>query len=141
MGMMGLLVIITVILRYFFGISYIWAEELVTRLFILTTFFGAVVAIEKREHIKIDFFLKMMPKKTQQILADVIIQIIIIIVQIQVIRSSIKWIKIVGNAITPGMRIPTKYIYIFLPLSALLIIFYSLYNIYNYFKSKQLIKT
>ena len=38
-GTMTLAVIISVILRYFFNLSFIWAEEAITYMFIGTTFF------------------------------------------------------------------------------------------------------
>ncbi len=122
MGLMALLVILAVILRYIFGIGFMWVTELVTFLFIFGIFFGSAIGIIKKDHIAVDVFLKKMPKNVQYIL-NVITGIIIIIVQVQVIRSSIEWISKTGGILTPGLNMPSIYIYIVIPISAVFIIF------------------
>ncbi|MCK7482867.1 MAG: TRAP transporter small permease subunit [Candidatus Moduliflexus flocculans] len=46
-------VIISVFLRCVFGVSFAWAEELMTMVFIATTFFGAALGLREGEHIAI----------------------------------------------------------------------------------------
>lgn len=135
MGSMALLVILAVILRYIFGIGFMWVTELVTYLFIFSIFFGAAIGIIKKEHITVDVFLKKMPEKVQYII-NVIKEIIIIIVQVQVIRSSIQWISKVGSILTPGLSIPSIYIYMIIPISAVFILFNTFRNLFNYFPKK-----
>jgi len=137
MALMALLVILTVILRYIFGIGFMWVTELVTYLFIFNIFFGAAIEIIKKSHIAIDVFLKGMPKNVQHII-NVITEIIIIIVQVQVIRSSIQWISKTGGILTPGLNMPSVYIYIIVPISAVLIMFNSLRNLFIYSSQKKL---
>jgi TRAP-type C4-dicarboxylate transport system permease small subunit len=122
MGLMALLVILAVILRYIFGIGFMWVTELVTYLFIFDIFFGSAIGIIKKDHIVVDVFLKKMPKNVQYIL-NVITEIIIIIVQVQVIRSSIQWISKTGGIRTPGLNMPSIYIYTVIPIGAVFIMF------------------
>jgi TRAP-type transport system small permease protein len=136
LGIMGVLVILSVILRYIFGISYIWLAELITCLFVITVFFGAAIAIKREEHIKIDFFIKKIPEKVQNIIS-IIIEIMIISIQIQVIKSSLHWITKVGSTPIPGLYIPSKYIYLILPLGAMFIIFNNFRRLYKYFTTLQ----
>ena len=46
-----------------------WTEEAARLLFVFTMMFGIVVAIRNREHIVVDFFTYMMPKRMQRVLS------------------------------------------------------------------------
>lgn len=128
MGLMSGLVIICVILRYFFSISFVWSEELITFLFLGTTYFGVVLGVKYDEHIKIDFLTEKYGEKGKMI-SDILISIIVIFVQFVVFRASIEWIERVGDVLSPGMRIPNKIIYSILPISCILVVFYELWKI------------
>lgn len=133
MGLIALFVISSVILRYFFGIAFVWSQELITFLFIFTTFFGSVIAIQYEEHISIRYFYKLMPDKIQRFM-DIIFKIFLVYLQVQIIRVSLQWIDKVGNVLTPGLRFPVRYIYMILPISALLMIVYALRKLFLNFK-------
>lgn len=133
LSLMTLSVIIAVFLRYFFGISYVWFQELIVYLFIFTTFFGSVIAYSREEHLAINVLYNKFSEKVQ-IKLKLFFDLLILYLNLQLIRVSIKWINQVGNVVTPGMRIPMKYIYIILPLSSVLMLLYSIGNIYLKFK-------
>lgn len=139
MGAMSLLVITSVILRYVFSISFIWSEELITFLFLATTYFGVPLGVRYNEHIKIDFLTEKFGPR-MSIVSNTINSVIIAIVQIIVFYSSLNWIKAVGNVLSPGLRLPVKYIYSLMPLSCILTCFYLIYSIYydiSQFKKNQ----
>ena len=48
-------VTVTIVLRYFFGISFAALEDFLTMSFIFTTLFGSALAIRERQHISISF--------------------------------------------------------------------------------------
>lgn len=125
---MALLVISFVFLRYFFGITFVWAEELITMLFISTTFFGAVLGMKYREHINIGYFEERLPE-TMRWVVDIINHMIILGLQIAIIILSANWIGKVGNVLTNGMRIPIKYFYFMMPISSALIGCYCIVHI------------
>jgi TRAP-type C4-dicarboxylate transport system permease small subunit len=114
------MVIIFVFLRYFFGVTFVWAEEMITMLFIATTYFGAVLGMKHKEHINIAFFYDMFPPSVQYYI-EIVNHLVILVLQIAITGISIKWISKVGNVMTNGMRLPIKYFYYMMPLSAALI--------------------
>ena len=120
LGLMVSLVIIFVFLRYFFGVTFVWAEELITMLFISTTYFGAVIGIARKEHINISFFYDLFPKKVQKY-ADILNHIVILGLQVALTIVGFHWIGKVGNVLTTGMRLPIKYFYYMMPISTVLI--------------------
>jgi TRAP-type C4-dicarboxylate transport system permease small subunit len=128
MGSLSFLVILCVILRYVFSISFVWTEELITILFLATTYFGLVLGVKHNEHIQIEFLTEKYGQRGKAI-SDVIIGLIVIFVQIIVFRASIVWIQKVGNVLSPGMRIPNKMIYAMFPISCILVAFYEVWKI------------
>lgn len=126
-------VIVSVFLRYLFGISYVWLQELIVFLFIFSTFFGSALAYYRNEHLAIDILYVKLPDRIKNIL-DIFFDILILYLNYQIIIVSFKWMDRVGNVVTPGMRIPMSYIYFILPASAFLMIIYLLSNIYRKIK-------
>jgi TRAP-type C4-dicarboxylate transport system permease small subunit len=121
--LIALMVIISVSLRYLFGISYVWFQELIVLMFIFTTFFGSVAAFKRDEHLAIDIFYRKFPPKIKNFV-NIIFDILIVYLNWQIINVSIKWIKRVGNVVNPGMRIPMSYFYAILPISSFFLLIY-----------------
>lgn len=111
-----LAVIVTVVLRYFFNISFIWAEEMILFTFIATTYFGVVVCVKEDEHIAIDFFVNRLPAKAKLVL-ETLISIIGIITLLWIAKVSLSWIETVGSTLSSGMKLPYKYVYSWMPFS------------------------
>ena len=128
MGVMTLLQIAAVLLRYFFGLTYVWSEELITLLFVATTFFGAVLCFKNNEHIVVDNFFLWLPSGAQRTLR-ITLAIVVIAMQILVIAMSLRWIAAIGEDVTPGLRIPAKYVYLMVPITAGLTALYELRSI------------
>jgi len=139
MGAVTVSIIASVILRYVFGIVFVWAEEVITVLFIGTTYFGAIICLRENEHIFIDFFIEKFSKRVQYILKSLVL-VIIIVVQAFVLKMSFFWIEKTGSSISPGLRIPSKYFYYMLPISCTLIIIYTLIKIFFPFDKKGQLK-
>ncbi|QTL99630.1 TRAP transporter small permease subunit [Iocasia frigidifontis] len=133
-ALMTITIIISVFLRYLFGISYVWVQELIVFMFIFTTFFGSVLAFRRGEHLSIDIFSIKFPDKAKKIV-NIFFDISILYLYWQVIKVSFKWINKVGNVVTPGIRIPMKYLYFILPLSAVFMIFYVVIDVYQRIKN------
>jgi TRAP-type C4-dicarboxylate transport system permease small subunit len=120
---MSVLVITFVFMRYLFGITFIWAEEAITLLFISTTFFGAVVGMRTDEHITINFLVELMPASIRKYV-DIFNDLVILGVQIFLVYLSLAWIGKVGNVLTKGLHVPIKYVYFMMPISSVLIAIY-----------------
>lgn len=61
MGTLTIGIILSVLLRYLFGVTFVWAEASITMLFIGTTYFGAVLGVRENEHININFLVERLP--------------------------------------------------------------------------------
>lgn len=126
-GFMTITVIISVVLRYFFNISFVWAEEAITYMFIGTTFFGAVVCQKKKEHIQIDFFERLFSKPVKQA-AELVGCLVTIGVLGSLFVISLNWIFITGNSLSAGVMLPYGYFYSMVPISAAGMIFFTVVN-------------
>jgi len=68
-GLLASGVIVSVFLRYVFSIAFVWSEELLTMVFVATTFFGAALGLREQEHIAITYFTEKMPAAIRKVLA------------------------------------------------------------------------
>ena len=121
--LMTVLVIISVFLRYVLGITFIWAEEAITMLFVASSFYGAVICVHENEHIRIEFLYEKFSPKVRQIM-DLVIDVVILFVEFYMTKLSLFWIDKVGNVLTNGMRIPVKFFYSMIPISCSIICVY-----------------
>lgn len=120
-GLIAVIVMATVILRYFFSITFIWVEEFVTFAFIFSTFWGVGACILKNEHITIDYLYNKLTGKVRMGIG-IINNVIVIFVCYIVVLNSFQWISAVGNQISDGLRINMKYVYIIMPISMIITI-------------------
>jgi TRAP-type C4-dicarboxylate transport system permease small subunit len=127
-GVLACSMIVSVFLRYVFDLTFVWAEEFITMVFIASTFFGAAVATRENEHISIDSFIEVLPEKVR-ILLNVLSHLVISVVLGFVFYYSLNWIEKAGELLTPGLRVPEKYFYYMVPVTSLLIIFYAVRKI------------
>lgn len=125
-------VIISVILRYVFSIAFVQSEELLTMVFVATTFFGAALGLRESEHIAVTNFVSAMPAKPRKVFA-VIGQVVIIVVSMGMIYYSYRMIMKVGKVPSPATGIPRGYYYAMIPISFLFTTFYGVVNILKEF--------
>ncbi len=122
-GLMTVGMIFSVIMRYCFNISFIWAEEMLTYFFIGTTFFGAVICQKKDEHIRISLLEELLPKSVQ-LAAKIVACIVTIFVLAFLYKVSVDWIAVTGDSISTGVKLPYKYFYGMVPVCSVgLIVF------------------
>ena len=114
MGMLALLVILTVIARYFFSLSWKELEEFVTVLFAFTTFWGLGFAVLEGEHVVIDIVSRLFKPSVKRIMG-IFNLMIALAVDIIVCVYSFIYIGKIGSHLSPGMMIPMKYIYGVMP--------------------------
>jgi TRAP-type C4-dicarboxylate transport system permease small subunit len=118
--------VLLVILRYVFNSSIIGADELITFLFIYTTAIGAPVAIRRREHIKITFFIDKLPFRYRKII-DAIGLLLVAFINVIMFYFSLPWIEKVGSDESPVLRIPLGIVKASVPIGCTMAVFYSLY--------------
>lgn len=98
-------------------------------LFIGTTFFGAALATKEDEHIGIPALLEAVSKPTRKVLTIIGLAISIAVVGF-LFQKSLNWINKAGDLVTPGLRVPERYFYYMIPISAVLMAFYCLRRIF-----------
>lgn len=116
MAFLLMAVTVTVVLRYFFNISFIWAEELILFTFIATTYFGVVMCVKEDEHIAIDFFVNKLPLLGRKVV-ETLISLIGIVTLLWLAKVSLGWIETVGGTLSSGLKLPYKYVYSWMPFS------------------------
>lgn len=122
--------ILLVILRYVFNASIIGGNELIEYLFIYTTAIGAVVAIGKREHIRINFFVDKL-KQPWKASAETLSRILIAFINVVIFSLSFTWIRKVGYSESPVMRIPMWTVQVSVPIGCALAVLYCFYDAYK----------
>ena len=125
-----MLTIVLVILRYGFNEAIIGGNEVMEYLFIYTTAIGAAVALGRRDHIKISWFVDKLSIGTRRIV-DIIGFLLIGFINAVMIYYSMNWIRTVGSFQSPVLRLPNRMIQISVPVGCGLVIIYCLYHILN----------
>ena len=132
-GVLASGVIVSVLLRYVFSISFVWSEEILTMVFVATTFFGAALGLREHEHIAITHFVDRLPRPMRRILL-VLSNAVIIVVAAFVFYYSVRMIQKVGRVPSPATGIIKGVYYSMVPISFLLTIFYAVVDSIGQFK-------
>ncbi len=126
-------VIISVFLRYVFSIAFVWSEELLTMVFVATTFFGAALGMREQEHIGISYFAEKTSEKTQKILTLVTYGIIAVVSGF-VFVYSILLMKKVGSTPSPATGIPRGAYYTMMPITFALTLWYCFVGVLSQYR-------
>lgn len=128
-------VTVTIVLRYFFGISFAALEEFLTMSFIFITLFGSSIAIREKQHISISFLADKIVGKSRvrKIVSTLLIDLSILFVCSVLLVYSCQWIAKVGHLLSQNSHLPMKVFYIFMPITFGLTILYTLVDILGLF--------
>ena len=105
-GIITVCVISSVIMRYFFNVSFIFLEEFVTAVFTFSTFWGIGIAVLENEHIVIDVVSQTFPKKVRHALTIIN----------HFLMLAVNLLSKAGKTMSNGLRIQLKYLYVILPI-------------------------
>lgn len=136
MATMSIFVILSVIFRYVFNVTYAWSEEAIVLLFIFTTYFGSVLCVKEKEHIDIPFLRERVSEKVGYVM-DIFICIFNILVQLSLSYISIGWIQKTGSSVSAGLKIPYYFIYSLFPICLVLMAIYTVRRLVNIVKMKK----
>ena len=96
---------VLVFLRYVFNQSITGANEIVTILFIYTTALGAAISIGRNEHIGIDFFVSLLPKKLYKTIR--VLQVFLIFaLHLILFIYCLEWVEKAGGYLMPATGLP-----------------------------------
>ena len=128
-GLVMIICIITQIFtRSFFRVPFSWTDELARFTFLYFCFLGGVMTLRHKLHLGIDFFENKMPEKARFINRIFAFGIVIAFGLFLGIFG-VRLMGIVGNQLTPILRIPMRYVYLSLPLSGFLYVFLGFYQL------------
>ncbi len=132
---LGLTVLVTtvtifaqVVFRYVFSRPIYWADEFAVLVFAWMIFTGTVVATKYNEHLSVDTFIRMLPKRLQMVLTiatNVAILMVIVLLFIEGITLTQETIGLKY----PAMEISRGFLYISIPVTAPLMGIYLLRTI------------
>ncbi|MBN2347250.1 MAG: TRAP transporter small permease [Bacteroidales bacterium] len=126
-----------VISRYILTNPSNFTDELAGFLLIWVGLLGSAYVSGKNEHLAIDLLVQKVSKKKQLVL-QVIIFLLVGVFALTVLVIGGTWLvytRFVLDVKSAALNIPLGYVYIILPLSGLIIFYYSIDNSLNLFKS------
>lgn len=127
-------VLLQVFGRYVLNQSYSFTEEFARFALIWLSILGAAYLNAKREHLSMDFLLqKLTPEKRAKRMQIIEIMMFLFALVVMVIGGgNLVYTTLYLGQVSPAMHISLGYVYAIVPLSGLLIMFYSIYNISFY---------
>ncbi|MFC7320038.1 TRAP transporter small permease [Halobacillus campisalis] len=130
-----IIVLIQIIARYT-PISIVWTEELSRFLFVYSIAFGAPVAMERREYVRVDLLLDLVPNKIRKYV-DSLIYLVIGLFSGFLIYYSYEFALLGANQSSATMQVEMYYVNLSMVLTFSLLTLYSFVNIYELLKGKQ----
>ncbi len=130
-GFLAVGVSVTIVLRYFFGISFAALEEFLTMSFIFITLFGSALAVREKQHISITFLADRIVGESEKRrkIVTILVDVSIIFACSVLFVYSCKWIAQVGHLLSQNSHLPMKVFYIFMPITFGLTIVYEIVDI------------
>lgn len=120
--------------RYVLNQSFSFTEEFARFALIWLTLLGAAYLNGKREHLSMDYLLqKLSPKKLKvrmQIIEMLMFSFALVVMVIG--GGNLVYSTLYLGQVSPAMNVSLGYVYAIIPISGLLIMFYSIYNIKYY---------
>ena len=125
--------------RYILSSPSSYTDELAGFLLIWVGLFGAAYVAGKREHLAIDLLLQRSSKKRRFIL-EIVISVIVIMFAIVVMIIGGSWLvytRFFLSVKSAALGLPLGVVYLVLPISGLLIVYFDIDNICNFIKNKR----
>ncbi len=112
---------ISVFWRFLLRQPLSWTEEVVLMCMVWLCFLGASVVTKHKEHIVIDFFIALSPRRLVQVM-EIVCTVVIIAVLAVLFWQGILLVERTQEVTTIALGIPTMYMYAAIPVSAALML-------------------
>lgn len=131
-GLMALIMICQVVLRYAFNRPLFWAEEISVELLVFMTLFGFSVLLQSRKLIEIDILKNVFPKKLDHVIL-VVLQVVGLGVLAVLAWKGTVWVlrPEVRSELSPTTRIPLWINYTLFPAAFYLMVFHQAVGLVN----------
>lgn len=114
MGLMAVVVIFTVIMRYCFSLNWKELSEFNVTLFAFTTFWALGLNVLRNEHVSITILYDAVPPVVRKVFS-ILSNIIMLVVDYVFVKYGFIYTAKMGKQISQGMEIPMKYMYGIMP--------------------------
>ena len=114
MGLLAVLVIFTVIMRYCFSLNWKELSEFNVTLFAFTTFWALGLNVLRNEHVAITILYDAVPNMVRKIFS-LVSCVVMFVVDWQFVQYGWQYTMKMGKQISQGMEIPMKYMYGIMP--------------------------
>lgn len=122
---MSLMVVVQVVLRYVFGFSFVWSEELIRYLMIWMVMIGSALVQSRNEHIRIDFFPMLAGPRGRRVM-ETIFRLCTLVFLTVIVLNGLKMVYFNRLFESSGLRISMLWPSLAIPLGASLIWVYTL---------------
>ncbi len=128
--------------RYLLSSPSSFTYELAGFLLIWVGLLGAAYVAGRHEHLAIDLLLqKTRPSRKRNLMILIQLSILLFAVSVMVVGGSyLVYTRFILDVRSAALEIPLGYVYIVIPLSGLLIVYYSVYSLINLYKYEKLTK-
>ncbi|MCG5102562.1 TRAP transporter small permease [Oceanobacillus alkalisoli] len=136
--MFNMLVVISaqVVSRYLFASPFTWTEEMGRYTFVWLSFLGMGLAVKKGGHIALDLLLKGVTGKLEKILQTIVYVLVGIFGGIFTV-GGIKLMQLGAGQSSPSLSLPMELVYVVLPISGILIMYYVIEKLIKEFKRRE----
>jgi C4-dicarboxylate transporter DctQ subunit len=108
----------SVVIRYFaiFGGSLPWVEEFARFTFIWMSFLGAIVALDRGQHIAIDLLAKTLPRAARTRLAHAVDAVILVFLAVYTVKGA-ELVQLTRDQVSPQLSVPMSVIHLAVPVT------------------------
>lgn len=118
-----------IVTRYIFNSPSTKSEELLTYSFTWLALLAASLVFGKKDHMRMGYFAGKFSIKAQKAFGIISEILILLFSAIVLVYGGISITKLTSTQITASLGVPMSYIYIILPISGIITIFYNIINI------------
>lgn len=137
-----LLLFVNIVLRYFFDANTTWAEEFIRYAMIWIAFIGSSICFRKGIHVGVDLLMNSLGIKGKRVLS-IYINILAITFMAFLVKFGFDLVlfSINSGQITPSLKIKTFWIYLAIPVGALLSILHIVLNTVQLIRNKTIVES
>ncbi len=118
-----------IVTRYVFNAPSTTSEELLTYSFTWLALLSASLVFGKREHMAMTFLFDKFSGSSRVIISIINEILVLIFAAVVLIYGGISITRLTATQITASLGIPMSYVYVVVPLSGFITVFYSIVNI------------
>ena len=119
--------------RFWFHLPVAWTEEAARYLFVWLSLIGVIRSVRERANIEVDLFVQMLPPRLQAAV-DVLANVLLLVFLAALFYSSMIMLPMTARRRISTMNISAFYLYVAIPISASLMILFTLKNMLEAFK-------